>query len=100
MAGVSDGHETLPHGVKHTFSATVAAALTIATTSPLVTQERIFHAAHSLGSGAAAGSAEVTLKYVQIVGAPSAAARTSLSREVGTHLARRRRRSRPHRLKR
>ncbi len=82
MAGVSDGHETLPHGVKHTFFAAVTAALTIAMTSPLVTQERSFHAAHSLGSGAAAGSAEVTLKYVQIVGAPSSAARSTLSREV------------------
>ena len=84
MAGASDGYETTQrkHGVKHAFFAAITAALTIATTSPLVTQGRSFHAAHTLGSGASAGSAEVTLKYVQIVSAPSAAARSSLSREV------------------
>lgn len=62
--------------------AALAAALTIATASPVVTQGRSFHAVHTLGSGASAGSAEVTLKYIQIVNAPSAVTRSSLSREV------------------
>ena len=82
MPEVSDGHgQGVRHGVTHAFAA-VAAALTIATASPLVTQGRSFHAVHVLGSGASASSAEVTLKYVQIVSAPSAVVRSSLSREV------------------
>jgi hypothetical protein len=70
------------HDVTREFLAAVTAAVTVAATSQLVTQPRSFHAARTLGSGSSAGAAEVTLSYVQIVSAPSAAARSSLTLEV------------------
>jgi Protein of unknown function (DUF3298) len=68
--------------VGRALSIALVAMLSIAAAPRLVTHMQSFHAKRVFGSASSGGSAEVTLKYPEIVSAPSSAARRSLTREI------------------